>query len=125
MTDEEQIAEAVERFIRAYNGGDVETIVAYYADDLIKDRQGAPPERKAETVERVRGVLRDFRGNLSVTNDEIVVSGDVAYARGSLRITLTPRAGGAPQRIERRFLEIWRKRGGRWLVTRTMDNTAG
>ncbi|HTO76584.1 MAG TPA: nuclear transport factor 2 family protein [Thermoanaerobaculia bacterium] len=125
MTDEEEIAAAVERFLRAYNAGDVETIAGYYADDLVKDRQGAPPEKKAETVARVRGVFRDFSGSLSVSNDEIVVSGDLAYARGTLRITLTPRAGGTPQRVERRFLEIWRKREGRWLVTRTMDNTAG
>ena len=92
MTDEEEIAAAVERFLRAYNAGDVETIAGYYADDLVKDRQGAPPEKKAETVARVRGVFRDFSGSLSVSNDEIVVSGDLAYARGTLRITLTPRA---------------------------------
>ena len=84
-----------ERFLRAYNAGDVETIAGYYGDDLVKDRQ---PEKKAETVARVRGVFRDFSGSLSVANDEIVVSGDLAYARGTLRITLTPRRRHAATR---------------------------
>ena len=39
------------------------------------------------------------------------------------KITLTPKADGEPQTIERRYLEIWRKEDGRWRVARTMDNT--
>lgn len=124
MNDKNEIAAAIDRFIQAYNSGDLEQVIAYYADDLIKDRQGAAPEAKAEAAERIRGVFRNYEGRLSVANDEIVTSGDLAYTRGTLKITLTPRAGGPPQHLERRFLEIWRKRDGRWLVVRTMDNTA-
>jgi len=124
MSDRDEIAAAIDRFIRAYNAGDLEQLLACYADDLIKDRQGAAAETRGETAERIRSVFRDYEGRLSVSNDEIVASGDLAYARGSLKITLTPRAGGPPLHLQRRFLEIWRKREGRWLVVRTMDNTA-
>jgi ketosteroid isomerase-like protein len=122
--DRDRIAAAIDAFIAAYNAGDVAKVVACYAEDLIKERQGAASETKAETAGRIEQVFRDFDGRLSVSNDEIVTSGDLAYARGMLRLTLTPRAGGAPRVLERRFLEIWRKRGGNWLVVRTMDNSA-
>ena len=123
--DRDRIAAAIDAFIAAYNAGDVAKVLAYYADDLIKERQDAAAETKKETARRIEQVFRDFEGRLSVSNDEIVTSGDLAYARGTLRLTLTPRAGGAPRVLERRFLEIWRKREGDWLVVRTMDNTAG
>ena len=57
-----------------------------------------------------------------MTNDEIRASGDLAFTRGSLVLTLTPRKGGPPIVVRRRYLEIWKNEGGRWLVVRTMDN---
>jgi ketosteroid isomerase-like protein len=120
--DRDMIAKQIEEFIRAYEAGDLAGVMDYYAPDMIKLRQNAPPESRAQTQERVAGVFRDFSGRLAVVNDEIVASGDLAYTRGTLKLTLTPRAGGPPLVIERRFLEIWRRSSGRWLVARAMDN---
>jgi ketosteroid isomerase-like protein len=122
-TDENQITAAIEAFVKAYNAGDAAGVLRCYGDDLVKLRQGAAAETKPETAERIERTLRLSRGRLSVSNDEIVVSGDLAYARGTFRVTLAPRADGPEEVIERRFVEIWRRRAGRWLVTRTMDNT--
>jgi len=125
QADRDAIARQIDEFIRAYEAGDLEGVMDYYASDMIKLRQNAPPESRAETRERVAGVFRDFSGRLSVVNDEIVVSGDLAYTRGTLKLTLTPRANESaapPLVVERRFLEIWRRSGGRWLVARAMDN---
>ena len=120
--DEGQITLAIAEFVEAYNAGDAERVASYYADDLVKLRAGAPAEAKVDTVRRVKGVLAVFKGHLEVHNDEITVSGDMAVTRGRLRITLTPRAGGASQTMEGRYLEVWRKDAGRWRVIRTMDN---
>jgi ketosteroid isomerase-like protein len=120
--DCDAIAKQIEEFIRAYEAGDLAGVMDYYSPDMIKLRQNAPPESRAQTQERVAGVFRDFSGRLSVVNDEIVASGDLAYTRGTLKLTLTPRAGGPPLVVERRFLEIWRRSSGRWLVARAMDN---
>jgi ketosteroid isomerase-like protein len=121
--DRNAIAKQIEEFIRAYEAGDLDGVMDYYSPDMIKLRQNASPESRAETRERVAGVFRYFSGRLSVINDEIVASGDLAYTRGTLKLTLTPRAGSAPPLVvERRFLEIWRRSGGRWLVARAMDN---
>jgi ketosteroid isomerase-like protein len=122
MSDEQQIRQAIAEFVAAYNAGDAGRIASYYAEDLVKLRSGAPAEAKDDTVRRVKDVMARFQGHLDVHNDEITVSGDMAFTRGRLSITLTPRGEGAPQTIERRYLEIWRKDAGRWRVIRTMDN---
>jgi len=123
--DREAIARQISEFIRAYEAQDLAGVMDYYAPDMIKFRQGAAPESKGQTEERVAGVFREYSGRLSVVNDEIVASGDLAYTRGTLKLTLTARSGpgaAAPVVVERRFLEIWRRSGGRWLVARAMDN---
>lgn len=123
MNEEKAIEDSISEFVRVYNAGNLEGVLAYYTEDLIKVRQGGPAETKAETAKRVAGVFDKFRSRVNVSNDEIRVSGQMAYTRGAFRVTLTPKAGGEPQVIERRYLEIWRKENGRWRVARTMDNT--
>jgi ketosteroid isomerase-like protein len=99
-------------------------MLACYGDDLLKLRQGAPAETKAEVAARVAQVFAKFDSRVEVAVDEILVSGSTAFTRGSFTVTLKPKAGGESQTIERRYLEIWRKEDGRWLVVRTMDNSA-
>jgi len=123
LNEEKTIEASISEFIRVYNAGNLEGVLAYYSDDLIKIRQGGPAETKAETAKRVAVVFDKFDSRVDVMNDEIRVSGEMAYTRGAFRVTLTPKAGGEPQIIERRYLEIWRKEDGRWRVARTMDNT--
>lgn len=123
MSDQKAIEAAIAEFVKAYNAGDLNRVLDYYTDDLIKIRQGAPAETKSETAQRVAAVFAKFHSRVDVVTDEIRASGDIAFTRGSFRVTLTPKAGGESQVIERRYLEIWRKEHGRWLVARTMDNT--
>jgi ketosteroid isomerase-like protein len=59
-----------------------------------------------------------------VRNDEMLISGDLAVVRGELWVELTPKSGDGPvERLQRRFLEVWRKADGNWRVIRTMDNS--
>lgn len=122
MKDEKAIELAISEFVTAYNAGDINKVLGYYGEDLVKIRNGAAPETKADTALRVASVFDKFHSQVDVVNDEIHVSGDFAFTRGTFRVTLIPKAGGDPQIIDRRYLEIWRKEGGRWLVVRTMDN---
>ena len=122
LTVEEEIRRAIDEFVDAYNSGDIHALLACYGDDLVKLRQGAPAETKPEVARRVAEVLNKFHSRVDVNNDEILVAGELAFTRGSFHVTLTPKAGGDPQTIDRRYLELWRKEEGRWLVIRTMDN---
>lgn len=122
MTIEEEITRAIDEFVNAYNNGDIDAVLACYGDDLVKLRQGAPPETKPEVARRAAGVFDKFHTRVDVSNDEILIAGALAFTRGSFRVTLTPKADGETQTIDRRYLELWRKENGRWLVVRTMDN---
>jgi ketosteroid isomerase-like protein len=122
MGDKNEIEAAIAEFASAYNAGDLGRVLSYYGDDLIKDRNGSPPETKAEAGKRIALAFEKFRSRVEVSNEEIHVSGDLAFTRGRFRVMLTPKAGGDSQIADRRYLEIWRKELGRWLVVRTMDN---
>jgi ketosteroid isomerase-like protein len=122
LGDRDQIAAGTEGFVAAYNAGDLAALMSHYAEDLVKSRQGGATETKKDTAARNFQVFQNFKGQLSVSTEEIVTSGDMAYTRGTFKVVLTPRQGGPDQVIERRFLEILRKQNGEWLITRTMDN---
>lgn len=122
MSEHEAILSTIASFVTAYNAGNLEDLLNYYADDLIKVRQGAEPESKEELAGRLRRLFDRFDTEVEVNNSEIVVSGNIAYTRGSFRVTISPRDGGDKQQVTRRYLEIWRKRDGAWQVARTMDN---
>jgi ketosteroid isomerase-like protein len=125
MTDAEaEIRAVLDAFVAAYDRGDVESILACYAEDLVKLRSGAPAETKAETGRRLAELFASYTGALTARIDEVLVSGDMAFSSGSVRIALTPRAGGEAKTLERRTVELWRLSNGRWLVCRTMDNAA-
>jgi ketosteroid isomerase-like protein len=125
LQDRLAISLEIARFKAAYDSGNVEAIAGCYSDSLVKLRQGAPPETKAEVIARIAAILRDYAGTVDVDNEEVDGDGDFAFTRGNFVVTLTPKAGGETKRLERRYLEIWRKEGGRWLVIRTMDNGGG
>ncbi len=120
---EDELVAGIAKFIDAYSTGDVDAIARYYSDSLVKLREGAPPESKADVISRVKRTFRDFVGHLEVTSDEIGISQDLAFTRGSFVVTLTPRSGGQPTVVRKRFLEIWRREDGRWVVCRAMDNS--
>ncbi len=119
--DAAAIRRVIDEFIAAFNRGDVDALVACYTEDLVKLRFQNPPETLVQTAERVRAFFASHAGTLAVVNDEILVMGDVAFTRGTLAIEAVPRAGGSPFRVERRFVELWRREADRWKVARTMD----
>jgi len=93
--DEEKAIEAsISEIVRVYNEGNLEGVLAYYAEDLIKVRQGGPAETKPDTAKRVAEGFDKFRSRVDVSNDEIHVLGQMAYTRGTFRVTLTPKSGG-------------------------------
>src|SRR5690349_21747127 len=88
LNEEDAIEACISEFVKVYNAGNLEGVMAYYTDDLIKVRQGGPAETKPETAKRVAGVFDQFHSRVDVINAEIRVSGEMAYTRGSFRVTL-------------------------------------
>ena len=119
------IMASIERFRVAFEAGDINVIADTYTDDLVKLRHAAPKENKQEVVRRVADTFRDYTGHLEVAVDEIIVSGDFAFTRGTLSVTLTPRAGGPAKVVRRRSVELWRRDADVWRACRTIDNVEG
>lgn len=123
LSDHDQIAARIQSFMDAYNAGDLQKLMSHYTEDLVKCRQGGATESKKDTAARVFQVFQNFTGEISISTEEIVTSGEIGYTRGTFKALFTPRQGGGKdQTIERRFLEVLRKQNGVWLIARTMDN---
>jgi ketosteroid isomerase-like protein len=59
----------------------------------------------------------------SWTTEEIDVSGNLAYQRGTFVVVSRPKAGGAESRITGNFLRIYRKVDGTWFMVRDSFNS--
>ena len=117
------ILRADERWIEAFNAGDVETLAALYDPAAIV----MPPER-AELRGRaeIRAWLADFfadnAARQSLVNDEVVVAGDWAFLRGHFRIEITAR-DGREESWRGKHLVIWKRQpDGSWKAARDIWN---
>lgn len=128
-TDVAAIQAAIEAFVAAYNAGDVERCLEVYSDDWVdmphETRTLVGRAAKEAMAARFRHIFARFRPRLELDTEEIRVSGDMAFDRGTLVVALEPKAGGVTQELRARFLEVWRREpGGAWKVVRSMDNAA-
>lgn len=120
MDDEFAIRNLLETWHRATAAGDLARILPRMAEDVVYLQPGHPPMKGREAfaagfragVERVRiesgGEIQELR-----------VAGDWAYCWSHLRVTVTPREGGASTRRAGPVLSIFRKEpDGRWVLAR-------
>lgn len=124
--DEQAIRELIERWIEATRGGDVETILALMAPDAVFLVAGQPPMQGREAFEKsLRGVLEGNIIDSTSEVDEIAVSGDMAYCRTRLSVTVTSKHGKLPLQRTGHTLTILRKGSdGQWLLTRDANMLA-
>ena len=76
MSEKAAIEEAIAGFKESYDAGDLDGILNYYSDDLIKLRHGAPAESKAELAARVAQVFENYHSTVDVVVDEVLSSGE-------------------------------------------------
>ncbi len=126
MSDEEAIRALIDRWIDATRNGDVDTVLSLMAPDAVFLMAGQPPMvGHAAFAGSLRGVLADHTVDSTSEVDEIAVSGDMAYCRSRLSVTVTSRHGKLPLRRTGHTLTILRKGSdGRWLVTRDANMLA-
>ena len=118
MTDDEQaIRNLVGTWMDATRGGDLETVLDLMADDVIFMAPGREPFGKQEFREQsvgMRGIEIDGRAEIR----ELQVSGDQAWIRNHIELTMT-HEGGEPTRRSGYTLTILRKGAdGRWRLFR-------
>jgi uncharacterized protein (TIGR02246 family) len=118
--DKQQIRDLIDTWARASAAGDLDQILSLMDEDAIFLIAGHPPMRgRKEFAAQFKTAVEQVR--IEATNDiqEIEISGDLAYCRNNLTVTLTPLKGGAPNRRTGFTLTIFRKKeGGNWVLSR-------
>lgn len=124
--DEQAIRELIGRWIEATRDGDVEAVLELMAPDAVFLVAGQPPMQGREAFEKsLRGVLADNTIDSASEVDEVAVSGDMAYCRTRLSVTVTSKHGNLPLQRTGHTLTILRKGSdGKWLLTRDANMLA-
>jgi uncharacterized protein (TIGR02246 family) len=104
----EQDAQAVRR-------GDWAAVTSMFTVDAVRFPPHQPPVRGRDAM---RAWLETFPPILefSITADEIVGCGDVAFVRGTYKLTVAPEAGAKPETDRGNYMGFLRKQvDGSWL----------
>lgn len=116
--DERAIRDVIATWLSASAAGDSETVLSLMSDDVVFLVAGREPFGKQQFAAS-QGALTGQRIEARSDVREVVVSGDLAYARAQLSVTMTPLAGGAPVRRSGPTLSIFRRLAdGRWVLAR-------
>jgi uncharacterized protein (TIGR02246 family) len=125
--DEAAIRAVIERTQAMNNAGDVEGWVALFAPNAVYMPPGQPA---VTTVDGLRDAGRagftSWTSNIAIHPEEIVMSGDWAFAHSTVTGTATPVAGGDPIRIDVKQLVVYhRQANGEWRIARLITNSNG
>jgi ketosteroid isomerase-like protein len=122
--DEAAIAEFNRRYLQAINDGDIDTLGRLTTDGhMMISSGGAPLVGKQALVDAMTRAFQTTDFDESWAPEETVVSGDLAYQRGTFVVVAKPKAGGAESRIAGNFLRIYRKVDGAWFMVRDSFNS--
>ncbi len=118
------IAEFNRRYLKAINDGDIDTLASLTTDGHMMISSGGPPlTGKKALVDAMARAFQTTDFDESWEPQETVVSGDLAYQRGTFVVVSKPKAGGAEARITGNFLRIYRKVDGAWFMVRDSFNS--
>jgi ketosteroid isomerase-like protein len=120
-TDETQIRELIEARAAVLKAGDVETIVSYYAPEVVQFSLAPPLQQStdARSPEPLRQWIATFDTppTREVTQLSINVGADVAFATSIDCLSATPTGMTDSFSLWHRVTLGLRKIDGRWLIT--------
>lgn len=119
------LRELHDQVTRAQNEGDASVFERTSASDvLVLPPDGALISGRQAHVDFNRKLFNAFTNIFDNKSEEIVVSGDWGFDRGTYRYTETPRAGGATVVREGNYLWLARRESdGVWRYARIIWNT--
>jgi uncharacterized protein (TIGR02246 family) len=112
--------------VKAALAGDVDAIVSQWTEDFVVLPPVGPIVRgraaNAAAAEQGRELQQAFIAlDYDVDFEEIAVTGDYAFAWGTYRSTIRPRAGGADISYSGKLMRILQRQpDGAWKMHRTM-----
>jgi ketosteroid isomerase-like protein len=118
--DEAAIAEFNRRYLQAINDGDIDALAALTTEGHVMIGSGRSPlVGKTALVSAMTRAFERFDIEESWTPEETIISGDLAYQRGTYVVEATPKAGGETTRSTGIFARIYTRRPeGDWFMIR-------
>jgi uncharacterized protein (TIGR02246 family) len=127
VREEVAIRAADARWLAAAQAHDLEQAVSYWSDDAVLLVTGSPAIVGKDAIRRyVTGAFTIPDFSISWTMDRVAVakSGDLAYATGTNRISMTT-PEGKPVVEHNKAVEVWRKEpDGSWKCVVDIANSA-
>ena len=122
VADEAAIRANTVAWVEAYNAGDVDKIVAMYSDDAILMPPDAPAATGHEAMKQflAADIAASKAAGVSFALDTEAsgVSGDLGWHSGTYHVK---DAAGASV-VTGKYVEVWHKADGRWLMIRDIYN---
>jgi ketosteroid isomerase-like protein len=122
--DSAAVMSAVHDYRYAWMRGDTTAALRLISDDIrilipgVADVNGKDAARKLFVDEMSTYQIP----SLTLTQQDVIVSGNHVITVGIWEETLIPRKAGAPIHGKGRFMTIWRKEGTEWRIVRYMLN---
>jgi uncharacterized protein (TIGR02246 family) len=134
MTEHERIGNEVDlkaidvvrnAHVAALTAGDARAWVAQFTDDAVQMPPNAPANVGAANIASwSQAFLDQFRVRFALAVDEVRVSGEWAFERGTYTIGLTAKAGGPAMQEIGKYLTVYqRKPGNTWRMARDIWNS--
>jgi ketosteroid isomerase-like protein len=107
---------AGEAFVKAVNAGNPDAIAALYLENATSYPPDVPVVTGRDAIRKTwADLFTQFTAKLELTNGFYENHGDISIAWGQFTMTLTPKAGGEPIKIEGRYTDASKLEEGKWL----------
>jgi uncharacterized protein (TIGR02246 family) len=115
--DQEGIRAADLAFAAAANAGNLDGVIAIYAEDATLLPPNLPPQKGRDAIRKFwGGLLGAYTVRFEVSSETVEGRGDLAYNVGRYQLSATPKTKGPPPiEEEGKFVEILKRRpDGSW-----------
>ena len=124
--DAARIRAGTESWVKSFNSGNAAAVAALYAEDAVLMPPGEAPARgtaaiKEALAKEIAGAKKGGVTFVIGTNDEVGVSGDMAWHAGGYFVM---DKAGKPVEAGK-FLEAWERKNGKWRIVRDIWNSNG
>jgi ketosteroid isomerase-like protein len=119
-TREAELRSAIAAYRTSLNSGDSASFFGLLAPELEVLAPGAQPVRGPGAHEFFRPLFTQVKSDIGpFTNEEIMLSGDIAIQRHSYRLSTTPKSGGPATTVIGSGLHVWKRmQDGRWQIVK-------
>jgi uncharacterized protein (TIGR02246 family) len=121
------VGQVREAWVTAWKAGNAAGLAALYAPGAYDMANNTPTAVGPEGIEAANTAAfgQMTPTDLAITAEKTEVVGDLAYDRGTFKLALTPKAGGAAISDSGRFVAILRRQAdGSWKIVELIGNSA-